>query len=258
MAAPGSSNSIARRVVDELSDFSGEIKIPKYMKFFILQQIAKARHFVNLIRDQVQTTRTCIAHLNAMISKMEAMDDQEEVYGSLMCLRDGKHAKNNKLMALNELIDEAEEDINTKEAHVEIIEAAINSGINEFEAHQLPFAMLPSEFLLARLTKVVDSSRLQDKMKVWFIRARTEDESFVRLMCDLCFGLRMTLSKNQRLITDLEALGEWGDAVRSLEHMREIVAHDFGKLGVLEQLLVGTHVGIRLKDGYVADMEEKE
>nr|GEZ33444.1 hypothetical protein [Tanacetum cinerariifolium] len=75
---------------------------------------------------------------------------------------------------------------------------------------------------------------------VLFIRARTKDESFAGLMRDLCFGLRMTLS----------ALGEQGDAVRSLDHMREIVARDSGKLGVLEQLLVDTHVRIRLKDGY--------
>nr|GEY98278.1 hypothetical protein [Tanacetum cinerariifolium] len=38
----------------------------------------------------------------------------------------------------------------------------------------------------------------------------------------------------------------------------EVVARDSGKLGVLEQLLVGTHTGISLKDGYVADMDEKE
>ncbi|GJR11295.1 hypothetical protein Tco_0793947 [Tanacetum coccineum] len=56
----------------------------------------------------------------------------------------------------------------------------------------------------------------------------------------------------------LEALGEQGDAVRCLDHMREIVARDSAKLGVLEQVLFGTHVGIGLKDSYVADMEENE
>ncbi|GJV40508.1 hypothetical protein Tco_1418948 [Tanacetum coccineum] len=99
MTAPGSSNLVARRAVDELADFSSETEIPKYMKFFILQQIAKAKRFVNLFCDQAQTARTCIAHLNVMIFNTETMDDQEE----------------------------AEEDISTKEAHVEIIEASINS-----------------------------------------------------------------------------------------------------------------------------------
>ncbi|GJS18591.1 hypothetical protein Tco_0413063 [Tanacetum coccineum] len=61
-----------------------------------------------------------------------------------------------------------------------------------------------------------------------------------------------------RLIAELQALGERGDAVRCLDHMREIIARDSMKLGVLEQLLAGTHVGIGLKDTYVADMEENE
>ncbi|GKD23477.1 hypothetical protein Tco_1225180, partial [Tanacetum coccineum] len=37
--------------------------------------------------------------LNAMISEMEAMGDQEEVYDSLMCLRDDKRAENHKIIA---------------------------------------------------------------------------------------------------------------------------------------------------------------
>ncbi|GJS04494.1 hypothetical protein Tco_0321002 [Tanacetum coccineum] len=128
MVTSGPSNSIARRAVNELAEFNGKIKVPKYMKIFILQQIAKARRFVNLLRDQAQTARTCIAHLNAMISDMEAMDNQMEVYDSLMCLRESKRAENNKLLGLNELIDEAEEDITVKEGYLEIMEAAINSN----------------------------------------------------------------------------------------------------------------------------------
>ncbi|GJW22217.1 hypothetical protein Tco_0032839 [Tanacetum coccineum] len=127
MAAPGPSNPVARRDMDELADFRGETEIPKRMKFFKLQQISEARRFVNLMRDQAQNLRTCIAQLNAMISKMEAMDDQEEVYDSLICLRDDKRAENDKLMALNELIAEAEEYISKKETHIEILDAAISS-----------------------------------------------------------------------------------------------------------------------------------
>ncbi|GKC65971.1 hypothetical protein Tco_1098569 [Tanacetum coccineum] len=282
-----SSGAVARRAVDKLMDFSGEKKVPKYIKFFILQQIIEARRFANLIRKKARTVRTCITQLNAMISKMEAMDDQEEVYNSLFCLRESKRAKNNKVIGLNKLIAEAEEDISVMEGHAQIMKAdralfieeldslgvrpvpaklveflkeiqmkdiemvaklqilereiELNAGINDFEAHRLLFVMMPFEFLLAR-------------MKVWFTRARTEDESFAGLMHDLCFGLRINLNKNHRLIAKLEALGEQGDTVRSLDHMREIVACDSTKLGVLEQLLDGTHVAICLKDGYVVNM----
>ncbi|GJW64669.1 hypothetical protein Tco_0116553 [Tanacetum coccineum] len=83
-------------------------------------------------------------------------------------------------------------------------------------------------YILDKLTEIADSSRLQDKMKVVFSRARSEDESFIGLMRDLCSGLR------------------------------ELVVCDSATLGVLEQLLAGTHVGMRLKAGYVADIEETE
>ncbi|GJV16181.1 hypothetical protein Tco_1361504 [Tanacetum coccineum] len=68
----------------------------------------------------------------------------------------------------------------------------------------------------------------------------------------------VTLSKHRKLIAKLEALGQRGDALRALDYMREFVARDSAKLGVLEQLLACTHVGIPLKAGYVADMEEKK
>nr|GEW48899.1 hypothetical protein [Tanacetum cinerariifolium] len=81
-------------------------------------------------------------------------------------------------------------------------------------------------------------------------QARAEQE-----WLDKC---RMTNNKNQRLIAELEALGERGDAVRCLDHMREIVARDSVKLRVLEQLLARIYVGTGLKDSYVDDMEENE
>ncbi|GKD57953.1 hypothetical protein Tco_1291340 [Tanacetum coccineum] len=54
------------------------------------------------------------------------------------------------------------------------------------------------------------------------------------------------------------SIGRARDAMRCLDHIRKIVARDSAKLGVLEQLLAGIHVGIGLKDSYVADMEENE
>nr|GEV75231.1 hypothetical protein [Tanacetum cinerariifolium] len=104
MSASGPSNLLARRVIDDLVDFSGETDVLKYMKFFIFQQIPEARRFVNLMRDEAQTARNCIAQLNSMIAEMEAIEDQEEVYDSLMCSRDGKRDENNKLMALNKVV----------------------------------------------------------------------------------------------------------------------------------------------------------
>ncbi|GJX00603.1 hypothetical protein Tco_0184516 [Tanacetum coccineum] len=60
-------------------------------------------------------------------TEMEEIDNRDEVYDSLFCLRESKAAENNKLLALNDIIADAEEDISVKEGHVEMMDAAINS-----------------------------------------------------------------------------------------------------------------------------------
>ncbi|GKB66644.1 hypothetical protein Tco_0928056 [Tanacetum coccineum] len=97
MAALGLPNAVARRTLDELIEFSA------------------------------QAARNVLAKINAMIAEMEAMPDQDEVYDSLMCLRDDRRAENNKLMVLNEVIAEVLEDIVVKESHLEIMDATINN-----------------------------------------------------------------------------------------------------------------------------------
>ncbi|GKD46958.1 hypothetical protein Tco_1271603 [Tanacetum coccineum] len=112
--------------------------------------------------------------------------------------------------------------------------------------------------ILDELMKVVDSSRLNERMRVWFVQAVAEEEVFARFLRDRCAGLRKSISKSQQLIAELEALGERGDALTSLELMREVVGRDSAKLAGLEQMLVGAHVGIRMKEGYVAKMNEDD
>nr|GEX58343.1 hypothetical protein [Tanacetum cinerariifolium] len=203
MAAPGPSNHVARHVVDDLVNFSGETSMPKVMKLFFGQQI----------------------------EEIKAIDDEEDMFDTLMFLRDDTRDENNKLMELNGFIAQVEERIAIKEEHVRVMEA---SG------------------------EIAESSRLQDKIKLVFSRAHIEDESFIGLMHDICSGLRLTRTKNRRLIVELEALGQRGDALQSLEYMREMVIYDSAMLGALEQLLASTHVGMRLKASYVTDMDEAE
>ncbi|GJS68325.1 hypothetical protein Tco_0682890 [Tanacetum coccineum] len=124
MAAPGSSNVLERRDIDEIVEFGGKTEVPKYMKVFILQEIFEAGRLATVLRDEARTVRTCLAHVNAMIAEMEAKDDQMEVYDSLMCLRDSRRIANDKLLGLNDMIAEAEEEISTYEGHVEIMDAA--------------------------------------------------------------------------------------------------------------------------------------
>ncbi|GJW04389.1 hypothetical protein Tco_1563245 [Tanacetum coccineum] len=104
MADPNSPMPVARRVVDELIEVSGETEPSRYMKFFDVQQIAESRRFLNRMRDEVQTSRTCLSQLTAMISELEAMNDAGELFDTLMSLRDDKQVESNKLSLLNEMI----------------------------------------------------------------------------------------------------------------------------------------------------------
>ncbi|GKD03237.1 hypothetical protein Tco_1178211 [Tanacetum coccineum] len=80
MAAPGGGNQIARRVIDDLIEFSRETSMDGYMSFFKSQQIAESR----------------------------ALEDQGELFDTLMDLRDDREGANAKLHGLNALIAQAE------------------------------------------------------------------------------------------------------------------------------------------------------
>ncbi|GJV34721.1 hypothetical protein Tco_1395121 [Tanacetum coccineum] len=121
MAAPGPANIVARRVTDDLIDFSGETTIPKYMKFFLVQKIAESRRFVNRMRNEAETVRGCIGQLTVVVAELQAMEDQDEVHDSLLAAKDAKYGKESKLSTLNDVIAEALNDIETLETDVEIL-----------------------------------------------------------------------------------------------------------------------------------------
>ncbi|GJR58883.1 hypothetical protein Tco_1501045 [Tanacetum coccineum] len=53
-----------------------------------LQQISEGRRFLQRMRDEAQSSRSCLSQLNVMISELEAMNDVGELFDSLMSLRD--------------------------------------------------------------------------------------------------------------------------------------------------------------------------
>ncbi|GKB26781.1 hypothetical protein Tco_0866182 [Tanacetum coccineum] len=90
MAAPKAGNQLVRRVIDDLVDFS-----------------------------KAQSSRNLLGQLNALIAEMEAFEYSGEVFDTLMGLRDDRRVKQTKLMGLNKLITQAEEEVEMKEAQVE-------------------------------------------------------------------------------------------------------------------------------------------
>ncbi|GJZ28702.1 hypothetical protein Tco_0573349 [Tanacetum coccineum] len=261
MAAPNGGNQIARRVIDDLIEFSGQTSVDGYMSFFKAQQIAEIRGFINRMHEEANTLRNLIGQLNALIAEMEALKDQ------------------------------AEEEIETKEAQIEAMNGIVfimkyivvnlsriviktvcvivgrllphpigmwqygnfDADVNLSRIVIKTVCIIVGRLLphpIDKLTEDAESFWLQDKMKLWFMRAQIEEHSFSVVIRDFCFELRGTLSQNRRLIAELEALGQRGDTFKALEGLQEIVARDVVKLGVLEQLLAATRVGIPLKAGY--------
>nr|GEU98217.1 hypothetical protein [Tanacetum cinerariifolium] len=257
--------------------------------------------------EKVRTCTNQKALLNALIAEMEAFDNPGEVFNTLIGLKDDVRVEDAKLIGLNDLIVEAEEEIEMKEAQLEDkMRYVFSRSYGEDESmarlmRDLCFSLRVSlsnkqrlvaeleairevegvvkylehmravvsrdvvtlgelETLLGRaqLAEVANSSCLQDKMKVVFVQARGADESFIALMRDFFFSLKVSIAKNRRLIDELDALGQPAEASKPLDYMKEMVVCDFAMLRDLEQLLAGTHVRMRLKASYIAAMEEIE
>nr|GEY38894.1 hypothetical protein [Tanacetum cinerariifolium] len=83
MAYSGPSYAIARRAIDEIAEFSRETETMKYMKVFIMQEIAKDKRFIRTLYEEAQSARNSLAQVREMVVEMEAMNDQDKYYDSL-------------------------------------------------------------------------------------------------------------------------------------------------------------------------------
>nr|GFB97775.1 hypothetical protein [Tanacetum cinerariifolium] len=104
MTCSGPSHVIARHAIDEIAKFNGETETLKYMNVFIMQEIAKARHFIRTLREEAQTKRISLAQVRAMVAEMEL-----------------------QMIMMSIMIVLAKKEISTLESHLEIMDAAINS-----------------------------------------------------------------------------------------------------------------------------------
>nr|GEV80196.1 hypothetical protein [Tanacetum cinerariifolium] len=109
---------------------------------------------------------------------------------------------------------------------------------------------------IAQKTAVIaELQAMEDKMMCmiacWLLRMLSVVKRVSYWHC-----MRVSITKDQRLIAELEALGQRADVLKSLEYMRDMVARDSARVGILEQLLAGAHVRMRLKAEYATDMGE--
>nr|GEU32555.1 reverse transcriptase domain-containing protein [Tanacetum cinerariifolium] len=134
MAARGGRNNfVSRRVIDDLIDISRERSLLKYLKIFIEQQITDHRQFIARMSDEIRTSTNLISQLNALITKLEASGDYEEVFDLVMELRDDMRDEQNKVVDFNRLIAVAEEKIHGKDIYLEMLEAEGNDAIDDHD-----------------------------------------------------------------------------------------------------------------------------
>ncbi|GJT39549.1 putative ribonuclease H-like domain-containing protein [Tanacetum coccineum] len=242
MAAPVGGNEVARRVVDDLINFSGQTSVKSYMNFFNAQQIAEACRFVSRMREEVQTSRNQIAQLNALITEMEAFKDPGEVFDTLIGLRDDMRVENAKLMGLNELITQAEEEIEMKEAEDGITEVIMNGDApaaiasasagtegpippktaeqklarkNELKAKSTMLLAIPDEHLL-KFHGIKDAKTLWEAIKARFggnkeskkMQKTILKQQYENFVVSRSEGLDKTYDRFQKLISQLEIHSE--------------------------------------------------
>ncbi|GKC50131.1 hypothetical protein Tco_1072876, partial [Tanacetum coccineum] len=99
----GRNNIVARRVINDLIDISGERSPPK-------------------------TSTNLISQLNALIKELEASGNYEEVFDLVMELRDDMCDEQDKVVDFNRLIAVSEEKIHGKEIDLEMLEAEGNDA----------------------------------------------------------------------------------------------------------------------------------
>ncbi|GJX00671.1 hypothetical protein Tco_0689205 [Tanacetum coccineum] len=227
MAGPVAGNEIARRVVDDLIEFSGET-----------------------VMDGNQ-----IAQLNALIAEMEAFDNPGEVFDTLMRLRDDVRVEDAKLLGLNDVIAQAEEEIEMKEAYAEY------SSIRAYLVCPSHFVYMGPFLILDKLSEVAESPHLVDKMKYVFGRSHGKDESLAGLIAKgavKCLEhMGVIVARDVVTLGELETLLGRAQVLILLVAVPGVVPVTYAAtLGDLEQLLAGSNVGMRLKASYVAVMEE--
>nr|GEX23128.1 hypothetical protein [Tanacetum cinerariifolium] len=169
--------------------------------------------------------------------------DQDEVHDSLLAAKDVKRGEESKLLALHEVIAEALEEIESQGNNVEMLDDEHNDGVKNEK-------LCPYGDRVLEMTKLCYVCDCYTDHELFSLM----QECVVLEMYDLVYGWQ--INSCRIWYVPLALLGETSDVLKSLEYLSEMVERDSARVGVLKQLLVGAHVGMRLKAEYAADMGE--
>nr|GEX81299.1 hypothetical protein [Tanacetum cinerariifolium] len=110
--------------------------------------------------------------------------------------------------------------------------------------------------VIAELQAMEDQDEVHDSLLAAKDAKHGEESKLLALHEVINEALEEIESQGHNVAMLDEALGQRVDVLMSLEYMKKMVAQDFTRVRILEQLLAGAYVGMRLKAEYAADMGE--
>ncbi|GJU57300.1 hypothetical protein Tco_1235066 [Tanacetum coccineum] len=105
--------------------------------------------------------------------------------------------------------------------------------------------------VLDELIEITGSTELHKRMRFLFVQEIAE-EGLLKFLRNHCDDLRRKSVRRRVLIREMEALGDRGVAVDSLECLKQTHARETAKLAALTDAMAETLAGIHEKEGHVA------
>ncbi|GJV66705.1 hypothetical protein Tco_1482214 [Tanacetum coccineum] len=109
--------------------------------------------------------------------------------------------------------------------------------------------------VLDELMEITGSTELHKCIRFWFVQEIAKEESLLKFLRDRCDDLRKKNARRRVLIREMEALGERGVAVDSLESLKETQARETTKLAALTDAIAESLAAIHEKGRHVAKLD---
>nr|GEX94443.1 hypothetical protein [Tanacetum cinerariifolium] len=109
--------------------------------------------------------------------------------------------------------------------------------------------------VLVELMEITGSTELHKRMRFWFVQEIAEEEGLPKFLRDRCDDLRRKNARRRVLIREMEALGECGVTVDSLESLKQTHARETAKLAALTDAIAESLAGIQDKECHVAKID---
>nr|GEX76144.1 hypothetical protein [Tanacetum cinerariifolium] len=123
MASSSCSSSVTPTpILDEIIVLSGETEIPKVIKIFFKQHIAKEKDFTKYIHDKIDDVKASLRRVCTTIREMESKSDKDSWTNAIDCFKETKVRLELKLSCLTQLEDENFDGVKELKVHYAIMD----------------------------------------------------------------------------------------------------------------------------------------